>query len=171
MCKYTWIVVVCISLLLMGGNAGCDTNSAPMGFDAPDLITVALPYVEAVHFPAAIHAGQPFSITVDLSCAINPLALRSPEHPFPQVDHGNGATSVTITPFRDLTRASSSLPVLSSVTYDFDPLPAGICNLYYMSVGTREQGGMNVLYDRKTQSAWNFNALNYSKSLEFTVLP
>lgn len=170
MLKHNKTIACCLSLMIMCGVAGCDTESG-MYATPSDLITVALPYVEAVHLPAAIHAGQPFSVTIDLSCAINPLALRSPERPFSQVDHANGAKSVTVKPFRDLTQASSSLPVHSSVVYDFGPLPVGGCTFYYLTAATREQGGMNVLYDRRSGVEMNFDAITYYKTLEFTVLP
>jgi hypothetical protein len=170
MCKHTWIITLFISLLVICGVAGCGTGHTDR-LPLPDLITVALPYVEAVHFPAKIHAGQPFSITLNMSCDMNPTALRSPELPLPALDHWIGEASASIKPYRDLSQPSSSLPVQASVTYNFDPLPAGACTLYYLSATSKEQGGMNVTYDRRNQVVTGVDENTYYKTLQFTVLP
>ena len=182
MYKHTLIIGYFINLLLTGGICGCTAlggQSDPL--QLPDPITVALPYVEAVHFPAEIHAGQAFSIIVDLSSAANPLALRSPERPFPLADHGSYAATfpggiaefytVVIKPFRDPAQASNSLPVQASVTYDFDPIPAGEYTLRCYSAASREQGGMNITFDRQILDWGVYSPTDHYQTFAFTVLP
>jgi hypothetical protein len=179
MCKLNSVLISVAILLLVLSAAGCDSSSYGSPMPGPDLITVSLPYVEAVHFPAEVHAGQPFAITLDISSDLNPLALHSPARPFPDTDLWAGGQyntpggivySTVIRPYRDLTQASSSLPVVASVTYELDHYPAGVQELYYYSAGSREQGGVNISYDRRTQAAYE-DISAYSKSIEFTVLP
>jgi hypothetical protein len=178
MYKHTMLISCCVLLLLLTGFAACDTTTNTSPWGGPDLITVALPYVEAVHFPVEVHAGQPFVVTIDISSDLNPLALRSPARPFPTADFRGGQYytpgglpySMVIKPFRDLTQASASLPVITSVTYDLDPIPAGTYKLYYLGAASREQGGVNIAFDRQTQSEM-IDASKYIKTLEFTVLP
>jgi hypothetical protein len=174
------IYVCSVSLLLMASLAGCQAGDSHTDrVPVPDPINVALPFVEAVHIPAQIHAGQPFSITLDISCDLNPLALRSPERPFPAEDHWDGAQynstggleySATLKPFRDLTQASDSLPVQASVTYDLGPFPTGGHKLFYLSAAAREQGGTIVHYDRQQHGEME-DVSGYYREVEFKVLP
>jgi hypothetical protein len=175
----TTVPIYCVLLLLLGGAAGCDPGGGGTGrVDNQDPIPVALPYVEEVHLPAAIHAQQPFAITLDFSSAGNPLALRSPAHPFDAADHWSYSAynanevleyTAVIQPFRDMRRVDSNLPVITSVTYNFDPLPAGICTLRYMSAATREQGGL-IVNENGLIPAEMIDGSSNVRTLEFTVL-
>jgi len=115
-------------------------------------ITVAMPYVEAVHFPAEIHAGQPFAIEFDLSCVQFPNALRSPARPFPDVDlrynDSNGPVSLGVLPWRDITYADSGNPLTTTVSLPIHGLAAGVHRLSYYAAATREDGGKIVQMDR-----------------------
>jgi hypothetical protein len=181
--NFILVIASFVSLLLIGNVAGClSSGVAETGRIAPpDLVTVALPFVEAIHVPAEIHAGQPFTISVDLSSKLNPAALRSPEHPFSRDHFKDSYSNVTsegitytyyavIRPFRDLTQVSSSLPVLASVNYSFDPFPPGVYTLHYLSAPVREEGGANVQVYRHSSDPYNF-PLGTDMSIKFTVLP
>jgi hypothetical protein len=179
---FTLIFIGCASLWLMASIAGCMASGGGTDkFPTPDPITVALPYVEAVHLPAEIRAGQPFSITVDLSSVMDPDALRYPAWPAnqnhwtardPVVEDGQTVYKyyAEFWPYRDLTQASATAPVQSSVTYTFDALPAGAHKLIYYSAPTQEQGGMGVRFDKLTHNQLD-SIPSSSKTMEFTVLP
>jgi hypothetical protein len=179
MLKLNLILAYYMYIALLAGITGCESTGYGDWGPASDVITVALPYVEAVHIPSEIHTGQSFTITVDISCDSNPGAMRSPARPFPTADNrtsghysadGKLVYTTVIKPYRDLTQVSSSLPVVSSVVYDFESFPAGEHKLYYISALTRGQGGLSISYDRQTQSEMEYMLL-YSKLLELTVLP
>jgi hypothetical protein len=181
--NFTLGLVCCIPLLLMCGIAGCISSGAS-GTDKiypPDPITVALPFVEAIHIPTEIHAGQPFTITVDFSSALNPTALRCPVWPPNRKNwvardlNVEGGQTVykyyaEFWPYRDLTQASGNLPAQTSVAYNFEQLPAGVHTLRYFSAPSHEQGGMNIQFDRNTGSEIGFSP-GTGMSMEFTVLP
>jgi hypothetical protein len=153
---YICIVYISLILLAAGNAAGCTASGGGTDkFPVPVLATVALPYVEAVHLPTEIHAGQAFTVTVDLSCDLNPAVLRSPAHPISRDHFIDSYYNITaqgrvdtyfavIRPLRDPAQMSNSLPVVTSIAYTFDALPAGVHTLYYLSSPTCEQGGMSV---------------------------
>jgi len=143
----------------------------------PVPITVVLPYVEAVHFPSEIHAGQPFTIEFDLSCEQFPNALRSPARPFPDLDqtYEGGEQGfykfVGVVLYRDPAQVDTTGPEHSTVSFDIMGLGAGEHILEFIAARTRSEGGMQIQVN-KGSLAWLYaDPVPFWHSVPFTVLP
>jgi len=145
-----------------GGGGWVDPPEHPI-----QPITVALPYVEAVHFPSEIHAWQPFTIEFELSCEQFPDALRSPARPFPGDDlayEGNEREwyhFVGVVLLRDVTQINAAEPPHASVLFEIRGLSAGEHSVRFVSAQTRSEGGRQIQVDRLTwvwmgQDEWPF---------------
>jgi hypothetical protein len=157
---------------------GCNTTGGPGPEPFVEIlpIIVALPFVEAVHFPAEIHAWQPFTVEFELSCAQNPDALRTPARPFdgdvPYYSYRIGERrDLTLNVYRDVSQISSSNPTISHVTFELHPLIAGQYKLSYYSALTREEGGRQVTADRLSGRLMGEDETLYRRHVDFTVLP
>jgi len=133
-----------------------------------------MPYVEAVHFPTEIHAGQPFAIEFDLSCVQFPNALRSPARPFPDVDlkynDSNWPVSLGVLLWRDVTYADGGGPLTTTVSFAVVGLAAGVHRLTYYAAATREDGGKIVQMDRFSGAPAEGNGPE-THDMTFRVLP
>jgi len=153
---------------------GCGVGTAPIVPYPLQRITVAMPYVEAVHFPMGIHAGQRFAIEFDLSCVQFPNALRSPARPFPDVDlrydDSNGPMALYLYLWRDVTYADNGGPLTTTVSLPIEGLVAGVHRLSYTAAATREDGGKLVQINRYDGTPMEINQPEFHE-LTFTVLP
>jgi hypothetical protein len=176
-----FISVISVALLSQSCGNGTVTTGPESGI-VIDPITVALPYVEAVHFPAEIHAGQAFDIQFDVSCMQNPNALRIPARPFSGSDlrysmHSIGDSvvddySIACILYRDLASVSSTNPIVSSVSFNVKGLSAGQHRLHFMSASTHDEGGRELSVNKRDWT-WVGEEMTapYIHNQEFTVLP
>jgi hypothetical protein len=139
--------------------------------------TVALPYVEAVHFPFEIHAWRPFTIELELSCAQFPDALRSPARPFPDRDLVYGGNEeepdhfVGMLLYRDVTQINQAEPQRSRIVFDIRGLSAGQHSVSFVATRTRTQGGMLIQLDGLTWQWLGGDLGPIGYEILFTVLP
>jgi hypothetical protein len=173
--RLAWSLVLDL-LTVLAVCASCGEQLSDPGFGPlPEYRTVALPFVEAVHVPAEIHAGQPFDVEFQLSCAQNPDALRSVARPFAPHDvvYGNGPTGskiIDICLYRDPASAGSSAALVTSVTFTIQGRPAGQYVIYYGSSLNREQGGMPIVVKMIGHTPANSSESQLGQQ-SFTVLP
>jgi hypothetical protein len=138
---------------------------------------VAIPYVEAVHFPAEIHARQSFTVEFELSCAQSPEALRSPARPFAPSDltYDNDELEpfhyVAVVLYRDVTQINASDPPRSKITFDIMGLSPGPHSVSFFAARTRSEGGMQIQIERKTLYWLNQDPWPFRQEIPFTVLP
>jgi hypothetical protein len=159
--------------------AGCSRVAiAPLlQYPPQQPITVALPYVEAVHIPAEIHAGQPFAIEFELSCEQFPDALRTPARPFAPTDLAYDYSELypshflSLVLYRDVSQIAAAQPLRTQVSFDISGLNAGEQNLSFGAARNRSEGGMQVLVDRSSWFPVGWSQAPFDHVITFTVLP
>jgi hypothetical protein len=176
-----FISVISVAFLSQSCSNGTVTTGPESGI-VIDPITIALPYVEAVNFPAEIHAGQAFDIQFQVSCVQNPDSLRIPARPFSGSDlrytmHSVGDIvvndySIACILYRDLAQVAISSPIVSSVSFNVKGLSAGQHRLHFMSASTHDEGGRELIVNKRD---WTWVGVEmsapYIHNQEFTVLP
>lgn len=178
MSRYRWILAICGAIAFTGPLPGCQSGSNPPGaYPPPVPITVALPYVEAVHFPSEVHAWQPFTIEFELSCAQYPDALRSLARPFAPSDlrYDNNELEpfhfVAVMLYRDVAQISEADPPLSKITFDIMGLSPGDHNISFFAARTRGEGGMQIQIEQTALYWLNQDPWPFRQEIPFTVLP
>ena len=170
--RFGFHIAAGLASVLAGGCGGGGVPPLP----PPQPITVALPYVEAVHVPAEIHAGQPFAIVFDLSCEQSPNALWTPSRPFAPDDllfapSSASPHSICVVLYRDLAQINAEAPVASHVSFSIPGLSAGEHRLSYLTARTRQEGGLQMRVDRVTWMWLGQGPYPSSQYIELTVLP
>lgn len=172
---------------IIGGtllSQGCGNGTLTAGPEPGiiiDPITIALPYVEGVHLPADIHAGQPFTVSFEMSCEQNPNALRTPARPFQDdISYGSqiisGVTvegySVGFNLYRDMSQSDTSNAIVTTIEFDVQGLSAGQHKLLFTAARTRAEGGKEIIINKRDGS-WKSEekTVDYIHNQEFTVLP
>jgi len=177
--KNTKAPILFAILLLSCSLPGCFRGSSnpPMYYPPPVPLTLALPYVEEVHFPSEIHAGQWFTIEFDLSCEQLPNALRSPARPFPNLDqtyvgYEQGSYHyVGVVLYRDPGQIDNTGPVHSTVKFDVMGLSAGDHILEFYAARSRSEGGMQFQVDKGSFIWLGGDPGPFFHQVPFTVLP
>jgi hypothetical protein len=161
-------------LCVLTGCQGSLREQVDPGTPAPT-VAVRVPFVEAVRFPTNIHAGDVFTIEMDISADQAPECLRTPEHPFPELEIRHWiqppyAGWLMVGPWRLADPVTGASPV-STIHYRISFSDPGTYLWEYETADTRANGGVAAQLQRGELTSASRPASVVTRKAEFTVLP